>query len=318
MIDLRSLAALSPRARAAALQGVAADPALSAWVSASAGSGKTRVLIERVLRLLLAGVSPGRILCLTFTKAAAAEMANRLAARLGEWAVMAEEELAASLAALLRRPPEQAEIATARGLFLAVLEHPGGMRISTIHSFCQSLLEAFPLEAGLVPRFGVLEEGEARALLAEAMEEVLASPAAEVPLARLAAETDHGRFSGLLGQLWPARQGWRRCWPLPGRRCLPPGWPPPSACRAMRRRRRSSPPHCAALDPAPLVRAGQLLCQSRNENDRERGTKVLAFAKAAAPLRAARWEAWRELLLTERRQRCARVSPRRRRRGRRR
>jgi ATP-dependent helicase/nuclease subunit A len=297
---MSGLESLSPRARAAALQGLASDPALSAWVSASAGSGKTRVLIERVLRLLLAGVAPERILCLTFTKAAAAEMANRLSGLLGQWAVAEEGRLAASLSALLRRPPEAAELAAARGLFLRVLEQPGGMRISTIHAFCQSLLGAFPLEAGLAPGFGVLEEAEARALAAEAVEQVLASAEAEEPLALLAAHTDLARFSGLVGTL----AGTPGLAPLlaaagaeglAARLAAALGVPRDAEEGAI------LAAHCAALDPAPLVRAGQLLGQSRNENDRERGRQVLEFAKAAAELRAERWEAWRSLLLTDKR-----------------
>ncbi|MCS6932668.1 MAG: double-strand break repair helicase AddA [Acetobacteraceae bacterium] len=295
---MSGLDALAPRARASALQGRASDPALSAWVSASAGSGKTRVLIERVLRLLLAGVPPGRILCLTFTRAAAAEMANRLSALLGQWAVAEEGRLAAALSALLRRPPEAAELHAARGLFLRVLEQPGGMRISTIHAFCQSLLGAFPLEAGLAPRFGVLEEAEARALAAEAAEQVLASPEAVAPLSLLAAHTDLARFSGLVGTL-AGTPGLARLLAEAGASGLsarlsaalglPPGTDEAASIAA----------HCAGLDPAPLVRAGRLLCQSGNENDRARGEAVLAFAMAAPELRAGRWEAWRDLLLTE-------------------
>ena len=115
----------------------AANPAISAWVMANAGSGKTRVLIDRVIRLLLAGTQPGAILCLTFTKAAAAEMANRLHHRLGEWSVMAEPALRDALRHLLGRAPAREELALARQLFARTLDSVGKLRIQTIHAFCE-------------------------------------------------------------------------------------------------------------------------------------------------------------------------------------
>jgi len=177
---------LPPRDRAARAQRQAADPAVSAWVGASAGSGKTKVLTDRVLRLLLVPEQrPERILCLTFTKAAAAEMATRLAKRLGEWAVLPADRLDAALASL-GVAPDAATRARARSLFAQVLDLPGGMRIATVHAFCQSLLRAFPLEAALPPRFAVLEDADAQALRQEAREAVLAVEAGAVgPIAAL-------------------------------------------------------------------------------------------------------------------------------------
>jgi len=177
---------LPPRERAARAQREAADPSVSAWVGASAGSGKTKVLTDRVLRLLLVPEQrPERILCLTFTKAAAAEMATRLAKRLGAWAVLPELQLDAALRAL-GVMPDAAARARARSLFAQVLDLPGGMRIATVHAFCQSLLRAFPLEAALPPRFAVLEDADAQALRQEAREAVLASDAGAVaPIASL-------------------------------------------------------------------------------------------------------------------------------------
>ena len=163
------------RDRAEDAQARAADPTASAWVEASAGSGKTKLLTDRVVRLLLAGVEPGRILCLTVTKAAAAEMATRLARALGAWATAEDTVLAAALAKLTGRIPDAAECLAARRLFVRVLEQPGGMRISTIHAFAQSLLRAFPLEAGIAPQFGVVEEQDSRALLARERDAVLAA-----------------------------------------------------------------------------------------------------------------------------------------------
>ena len=115
----------------------------SAWVAASAGSGKTKVLTDRVLSLLLAGGDPGRILCLTFTKAAAAEMAVRVTGRLAKWAVTDEAVLHHALAQLLGRQARQDELLRARRLF-ARLDVPGGMKIQTVHGFCQSVLRRFP------------------------------------------------------------------------------------------------------------------------------------------------------------------------------
>lgn len=137
-------------------QGLAADPQIHAAVSASAGTGKTQVLTARVLRLLLGGVRPESILCLTFTKAGAAEMANRIGKRLARWVRMKDAELGADLDALGEDVgPETRE--EARRLFARVLEAPGGLRIQTIHSFAQTLLAAFPAEAGITPGFQPIE-----------------------------------------------------------------------------------------------------------------------------------------------------------------
>lgn len=165
-------------------QKAAADPNRSAWVGASAGSGKTKVLSDRVLRLLLAGSPPTRLLCLTFTKAAAAEMEKRVASRLSTWTAASLGTLEKSLASLLDRPPSLEETTRARSLFAQMLDAPGGLKIQTIHSFCQSILSRFPLEAGITPNFEALDERSASELLARAREEVLeaayrAAPASE-------------------------------------------------------------------------------------------------------------------------------------------
>ncbi|MBJ7417179.1 MAG: double-strand break repair helicase AddA [Niveispirillum sp.] len=155
------------------LQRLASDPESSVWVGASAGTGKTKVLTDRVLRLMLAGTDPSRILCLTFTKAAAAEMANRIADRLSVWAVQDEDKLRANLHALTGREPSRGDVVAARRLFARVLDTAGGMKIQTIHAFCQSLLRRFPLEAGLAPNFEVMDDRTAEELLAEAKQSVL-------------------------------------------------------------------------------------------------------------------------------------------------
>lgn len=158
-----------------ALQRQAADPSASVWVGASAGTGKTKVLTDRVLNLMLEGTPPQRILCLTFTKAAAAEMNKRIADQLSEWATSPAEVLAQSLERLLGRPPSGDETVLARQLFVRVLDTPGGMNIQTIHAFCQSLLARFPLEAEIAPHFSVVDDRDAGEMLADAARRVLSS-----------------------------------------------------------------------------------------------------------------------------------------------
>lgn len=151
----------------------AAEPAFSTWLSANAGSGKTSVLTNRVARLLLGGVEPQHILCLTYTKAAAAEMQNRLFKRLGEWAMKPDDALRGALADLGEGARISSEtLAQARRLFARAIETPGGLRIQTIHSFCASLLRRFPLEAGVSPGFTELDDRTARLLRDEIIEEL--------------------------------------------------------------------------------------------------------------------------------------------------
>ena len=151
----------------------ASDPNASIWVAASAGSGKTKVLVDRVLGLLLGGTAPSRILCLTFTKAAATEMAIRVNATLGLWATSADDDLTAAIELLTGVQPDADKIAHARRLLAYVLDAPGGLKILTIHSFCESLLARFPLEAGIAPHFEVMDERSAAELLAVARDRVL-------------------------------------------------------------------------------------------------------------------------------------------------
>ncbi len=154
-------------------QAAASDPRQLVWLSASAGTGKTHVLTARVIRLLLAGNDPAAILCLTFTKAGAAEMADRIHARLASWVRMKSALLAGELAALGEDVAPEA-VARARTLFARVLEATGGgLRIQTIHAFCQTLLAGFPAEAGLVPGFRPLEEREEQALAYATLAELL-------------------------------------------------------------------------------------------------------------------------------------------------
>ncbi len=164
-------AALDTLGLATDAQRRATTPGHSAWVEANAGTGKTKVLTDRVTRLLLDGVKPERILCLTFTKAAAAEMRNRLAIQLGRWALAPQAKLDEEVEQLVDRPPDPAERIAARRLFARVLDAPGGINILTIHAFCQALLKRFPLEAGVAPGFDVLDEAEGQTLLRHAQDE---------------------------------------------------------------------------------------------------------------------------------------------------
>jgi ATP-dependent helicase/nuclease subunit A len=153
----------------------ASDPGQSVWVRANAGSGKTYVLTARVLRLLLSGVKPEEILCLTYTKAAAAEMRGRVGERLGKWALASEAEFVAELEALCGEAPTAGMRLRARSLFAHALETPGGLRIQTIHAFCESVLHRFPHEAGVPFDFAVLEEHQRDGMLLQAREAVLAA-----------------------------------------------------------------------------------------------------------------------------------------------
>ena len=148
------------RDEAGAAQRAAADPGYTVFVEANAGSGKTRVLVDRVARLLLEGVRPDAILCVTFTKAAAGEMQGRLFRKLGDWSVMADDKLSEALADLTGGAvaPEAHDLANARRLFARALETPGGLKIQTLHAFCDSLLRQFPLEAGLPPGFSTQDD----------------------------------------------------------------------------------------------------------------------------------------------------------------
>jgi len=182
------------------LQKRAANPTTSVWVNASAGTGKTRVLVDRVLRLLLADVKPWRILCLTFTKAAAAEMATRLTDELGKWAVLPDDELSDQIFALTHDRLEPEDLARARTLFAGLLDAPGGLQISTLHGFCQSLLARFPLEAGVAPGFQVLDERLSQQLLETAERAVLTTPqpATQAALHTLLQKFARGDFTALL------------------------------------------------------------------------------------------------------------------------
>lgn len=156
----------------------AADPTISAWASANAGAGKTKVLIDRIARLLLTGVAPDKILAVTYTKAAAAEMTSRLFQTLGEWTIAQDEALREKLVFLdPKLEIDHAQLSSARRLFARALETPGGLKIQTIHAFCQTILKRFPIEAGVAPGFEVVDDVAAKNLKAQAYE----AAASELP-----------------------------------------------------------------------------------------------------------------------------------------
>lgn len=284
----------------------AADPSANVWVNASAGTGKTRVLVDRVLRLLLSGVSPWKILCLTYTKAAAAEMSTRLSRELGAWAVMGDEALRAELQVLTGDVAETEELARARTLFAALLDAPGGLQISTVHSFCQSLLARFSLEAGVAPGFQVLDDRLSAAMLAEAEREMLThpSPAVDAALTALLRRYARSDFTGLLKAAVSERVKLLNVLKTHG------------GVVGVAARLRSE------LDvlegAAPLADfakdktreairpAVKVLVEGKNKTDQENGAVLLAWleAKERAPL----YEAYRRCFLTQKNERCKPVS----------
>ena len=151
----------------------ASDPDASAWVAANAGSGKTHVLTQRVIRLMLSGNSPDRILCLTFTKAAAANMKNRVFDTLSKWTMLDEVALSKELEGVIGGIPADKTVRRARRLFAEALDTPGGLKIQTIHAFCESLLHQFTLEANVTAHFEVLQETAQAAMLADARSQIL-------------------------------------------------------------------------------------------------------------------------------------------------
>ncbi|WP_284179382.1 double-strand break repair helicase AddA [Rhabdaerophilum sp. SD176] len=170
--DLLPLAEKQQRLRAT-------DPALHAWVAANAGSGKTSILRNRVIRLLLSGAAPDRILCLTYTKAAAAEMQNRIFEELARWVGLDDAALDEAIGAMLRPEPGPAgftppQLEQARTLFARAIETPGGLKIQTIHAFAERILRLFPLESGVPLNFEILDEASAQGLLEEARQAILA------------------------------------------------------------------------------------------------------------------------------------------------
>jgi ATP-dependent helicase/nuclease subunit A len=192
----------------------ASDPRQSAWVNANAGAGKTHVLVDRVIRLILAGTPPARILCLTFTTAAAAEMSARIFNRLAGWIGLADEALATVLSNLGCEPVASDLVLRARQLFAAIQETPGGLKIQTIHAFCEKLLQMFPVEAGVAPGFSVLDaasSAEIRNACRDAViTEAVLSPESDLgrALTTVTAAVTQEDFDELVGELMSSAITW--------------------------------------------------------------------------------------------------------------
>jgi ATP-dependent helicase/nuclease subunit A len=311
--DLFSLAAvaeavaakvLTPQQEAEANQLAASHPGVSAFVDASAGSGKTRLLTDRILRLMVGGARPERVLCLTFTKAAAAEMAVRLQRRLGLWVTLDRAALREELLKL-DIEPSGATMARARSLFAHVLDLPGGMRIGTIHAFCQSLLRRFPLEAEISPHFQLAEDRDADEAMTEAREDLLASVRPrgasnalsdlELALRALAGVTTLDRFSKLVTMLKNDRERWR----------LAQAAGPELAAARRRLLGVAAPDRDAVI--AAAVRGGNetalraaaraVAATSGAATVKEKAGAILQWLALTAAERAAAWETWRRFYL---------------------
>jgi ATP-dependent helicase/nuclease subunit A len=187
------------------LQQEASNPKNSAWVFASAGSGKTKILTDRVLRLLLEDVSPGKILCLTFTKVAAAEMQQRINAELSEWILCSDEKLTEKLANMIGRNPTTLELKKSRTLFVKILDDESKIKAQTIHSFCQSLIKICPFEAGVSPAFEIIEKEREGLFLQQAKKEVLKKALKNTELGNLIkkinTQLNEESFSQLIGKM---------------------------------------------------------------------------------------------------------------------
>ncbi len=187
-------------------QYIASNPAYSGWVSASAGTGKTKVLVDRLLRILLDGASPETIVCLTFTNAAAHEMHDRLLQKLQHWAMCDEQELKKQLENLCGQSFEQL-LSRAKMLFTTVLDSPTSMYVGTIHGFCQKILSLFPLEAGISPQFQLMDEEQSQRLLKEVQHEVFSSKN-EPLLKHIRILSGLFSFDQLISFLNSAQQNW--------------------------------------------------------------------------------------------------------------
>jgi ATP-dependent helicase/nuclease subunit A len=283
----------SPRQRANDEQRRAADPVASAFVEASAGSGKTKLLTDRLLRLMLAGVAPQRIQCLTFTKAAAAEMSVRLQNTLGAWVTLDDAALDGRLAEL-DLPATDALRLKARALFAEVLDLPGGMRIGTIHAFCQSLLRRFPLEAALSPHFRLMDDPDAADALTEAREDMLARASGDdmrEALALLAGLASAQQFGRHVVSLQEDRQRLRDALTLG-----------PALHAAQRRALGVTSASDAEIlanavnwqEEPRLRRAAEFVRDNGSPSVAQRAGRILDWLELDAATRGEAWDPWRE------------------------
>lgn len=251
-------------------------PEQDVWVSASAGSGKTKVLTDRVLRLLLpdpqgrwAGAAPHKVLCITFTKAAAALMALRVQKKLGEWAVMDEAELTRELSGLLDTAPSDEVLKAARKLFSTVLDTTGGLSIMTIHAFCQSTLGRFAIEAGVTPGFTVLEESRAHDILRHIVDHLITeveqhrNPHIQSAFTRIATYMDLDALRDtLLGMMSKAREitAFLKTYPSPAAHIL--------------KELGYQPDFSPAFAKDDLLHMARVFTDKGGKNDKESGQKI--------------------------------------------
>ena len=282
---------VSARDRANAQQLIASDPTVSAFVAASAGSGKTKLLTDRLLRLMLAGANPARIQCLTFTKAAAAEMALRLQRRLGRWVTLDDAQLDRDLEAIgVAATDDSRNIA--RALFAHVLDLPGGMRIGTIHAFCQSLLRRFPLEAQLSPHFNLADDQDSAIAWQDAREAMLSqahTPTRRAALEKLAALASLSDFGHLVETLQRDRDRLEKV----GER------DPASVLQTLRRVLGATTPgdlgaNVTWAEEADLLRLFRTLGQRGSAKVAEKAQRITAWLGLPAEHRAENWSHWRE------------------------
>ncbi len=210
------MSAVNPKQSVAPLpeQLLAADPTLSVWVSASAGTGKTRILVDRMLRLLLRGIQPSRILCITFTKAAAGQIEDRIRHRIMDWTIQSDEIIVDDLKNLLGEMPDAPTLAMAKNLFGRLLNSKRPLAVQTIHSFCQSVLARFPLEAGLLPGFSIASDAQAAQLRQQAFHDALIiatqKPALQQAVQHLFGLTNRDTILTLLTNLQHNQIKWHR------------------------------------------------------------------------------------------------------------
>ena len=292
-------------------QMLASDPRASVFVSASAGSGKTKLLIDRLLRLMLPrevpdregtptrvpGSDPARILCLTFTKAAAAEMSIRLQNRLGQWVMLPDAELDRELVRL-SVPADAQTRRVARELFARVLDLPGGMRIGTIHAFCQSLLRRFPVEAAISPHFTLIEETDARLAQRAAVEDVVQRGGPAV--AMLAGQVGMGEFTTLIGHLQAQS---RRMLPVARRWVSDRAGVEAALMRLLgisgRNETEILRQACATIPDEEELRDGlRYVAAEGSPTVRRQAEAMLAWLGLDVETRAAQWAEWRNALVT--------------------
>lgn len=285
------------RQRANREQLTASNPAVSAFVAASAGSGKTKLLTDRLLRLMLTGAAPERIQCLTFTKAAAAEMSLRLQRTLGRWVTMPADKLAEDLLRL-RVEPTDITCQAARALFAKVLDLPGGMRIGTIHAFSQSLLRRFPLEAAISPHFQLVDDRDADDAMTEAREDMLTdagTPAMQHALKTLAGLTSAEAFGGHVKTLQKDRARLQEALELGD-----------ELERAQRRVLGVTAPDedslieqaCQWLGESALREAARIVAEKASPAVTAKAAAILDWLSLPADLRAENWADWCDLFLT--------------------